>query len=102
MAPVVLGRKFRRSWFDGYKRCGFGTACGWKGQAKECRRLASARFQVGLNVAEPKVRFVAKGPISMCGIVGAVTERRVRNILLEGLQRLEYRVMTQPAQGTGA
>ena len=27
----------------------------------------------------------------MCGIVGAVTERRVRNILLEGLQRLEYR-----------
>ena len=27
----------------------------------------------------------------MCGIVGAVTERRVRNILLEGLKRLEYR-----------
>ncbi|MEC8645262.1 MAG: glutamine--fructose-6-phosphate transaminase (isomerizing) [Pseudomonadota bacterium] len=27
----------------------------------------------------------------MCGIVGAVTERRVRNFLLEGLQRLEYR-----------
>ncbi len=27
----------------------------------------------------------------MCGIVGAVTERRVSNILLEGLQRLEYR-----------
>ena len=27
----------------------------------------------------------------MCGIVGAVTERRVKNILLEGLQRLEYR-----------
>jgi glucosamine--fructose-6-phosphate aminotransferase (isomerizing) len=27
----------------------------------------------------------------MCGIVGAVAERRVRNILLEGLQRLEYR-----------
>ena len=27
----------------------------------------------------------------MCGIVGAVTERKVRNILLEGLQRLEYR-----------
>ena len=27
----------------------------------------------------------------MCGIVGAVTERRVRNILLEGLTRLEYR-----------
>ena len=26
----------------------------------------------------------------MCGIVGAVTERRVRNILLEGLQRLEF------------
>ena len=27
----------------------------------------------------------------MCGIVGAVTERRVRHILLEGLKRLEYR-----------
>ena len=27
----------------------------------------------------------------MCGIVGAVTERRVGDILLEGLQRLEYR-----------
>ena len=27
----------------------------------------------------------------MCGIVGAVTERRVSNILLEGLKRLEYR-----------
>ncbi len=27
----------------------------------------------------------------MCGIVGAVTERRVTNILLEGLERLEYR-----------
>ena len=27
----------------------------------------------------------------MCGIVGAVTERRVKNILLEGLKRLEYR-----------
>ena len=28
---------------------------------------------------------------SMCGIVGAVTQRRVSNILLEGLKRLEYR-----------
>ena len=27
----------------------------------------------------------------MCGIVGAIAERRVSNILLEGLQRLEYR-----------
>ena len=27
----------------------------------------------------------------MCGIVGAVSERNVANILLEGLKRLEYR-----------
>ena len=27
----------------------------------------------------------------MCGIVGAVSERNVANILLEGLRRLEYR-----------
>ena len=27
----------------------------------------------------------------MCGIVGAISERNVANILLEGLKRLEYR-----------
>ena len=27
----------------------------------------------------------------MCGIVGAVAERNIANILLEGLKRLEYR-----------
>ncbi len=27
----------------------------------------------------------------MCGIVGATAERRVADILLEGLRRLEYR-----------
>ena len=27
----------------------------------------------------------------MCGIVGAVSERQVSGILLEGLRRLEYR-----------
>ena len=30
----------------------------------------------------------------MCGIVGAVAERNVVEILLEGLKRLEYRMMT--------
>lgn len=29
----------------------------------------------------------------MCGIVGAVAERNVSKILLEGLKRLEYRGM---------
>ena len=27
----------------------------------------------------------------MCGIVGAITQRPIRNLILEGLKRLEYR-----------
>ena len=32
----------------------------------------------------------------MCGIVGAVAQRDVSAILIEGLRRLEYRAMTRP------
>lgn len=31
----------------------------------------------------------------MCGIVGAVAQRDVAEILVEGLRRLEYRAMTR-------
>ena len=32
----------------------------------------------------------------MCGIVGAVAQRDIAEILLEGLRRLEYRGLTLP------
>ena len=35
--------------------------------------------------------YTHQGELSMCGIVGAVAERNVVEILLEGLKRLEYR-----------
>ncbi len=37
------------------------------------------------------LRGCQSGEISMCGIVGAVAERNITAILLEGLKRLEYR-----------
>ncbi len=36
----------------------------------------------------------------MCGIVGAVAQRDIAEILLEGLRRLEYLAMTTPPHMT--
>jgi len=49
------------------------------------------RMAEGILQQDHSKQLTEKEPTAMCGIVGAATKREVSGILLEGLQRLEYR-----------